>query len=251
MGDYFGELAALLRERGVPAERVTATIDDLTAYVRESGTEPEEEFGPAAGLAPHLGGDPGTALDPGADLDAAGGPGAALGRQTWVWTTDVFVEERRLGEFGDQGWEVERVDRLGRFVCHREPDRPQRWEYRREVVTPAGRPALIERLAPDDWEPCGTWVHYQYFKRPRSAELGPAAELAAPAPRPAGRFYFGRRFYLLVALTLALVAVAVVGIGRLLTATTPIEGGDFAAGAVLGAVLAVLAAWLVIRRAGR
>lgn len=247
MGGYFDELAALLRERGVAAERVTATIADLTAYVRESGTEPEEEFGPAAGLAPQLGGDPGAAPAPG----SATGPDAAMGRQTWVWTTDVFVEERRLREFGDQGWEVERVDRLGRFVCHREPDRPQRWEYRREVVTPAGRPALIERLAPDGWEPCGTWVHYQYFKRPRSADLGPAAEIAAPAPRPAGRFYFGRRFYLLVAVTLALVAVAVVGIGRLLTATTPIEGGDFAAGAVIGAVLAVLATWLVIRRAGR
>ncbi len=245
MGDYFEELAALLRERGVPDERVTATIVDLAAYAEESGTDPEEEFGPAAGLAPRLGGGPGPEAD----------PDEAAGRQTWVWTTDVFVEKQRLGEFGDQGWEVERVDRFGRFVCHREPDRPQRWEYRREVVTPAGRAALIERLAPDGWEPCGTWVHYQYFKRPKSADLGPAAEIAAPAPRPAGRFYFSRRFYLLIALTLGCVAVVVAGIGRLLTDTTPIEGGDFAAGAVIGAVigvgLAVLAALLADRRAGR
>jgi hypothetical protein len=227
MSDYFDDLAALLRERGVSQERITATIDDLSAYLQESGADPEEEFGPVADFAVQLGTEPETEVP-------------ALATATWVWTADIFVDEQRLNEFGDQGWEVEKVDRRGMFVSHRDPERPQRWEYSREVVTLKGRGALVERLAPDGWEPCGTWFAYEYFKRPKAASLGPAAEIGSPPPAPSGRIFFSKRFYLLVTLVLIFWAVVLIG-----------NGGHFAIGAVIGMVIALAVSWLAVRRRDR
>lgn len=232
MSGYFDVLAERLRAAGVPADRVEATVADLRAYLADSGTAPEEEFGPAAEFAGRL---------------AAGGEAAAAGPgggERWVWTADVFVDRRRLNEFGEQGWEVEEIDHLGRFVCRRAPERPQRWEYRREVVTVGERGRLAERLAPDGWEPCGTWFCYAYFKRPVAALVGPAAELDAPPPRPAGSVFFSRRFYLLLGgYLLALVPLGL-AVRRLLAAPSAGDGLETVAGMVTGMVttLALVAA---------
>lgn len=52
---YFVELAALLREQGVPADHAEATLADLRAHLEESGgADPEAEFGPAAEFAREL-----------------------------------------------------------------------------------------------------------------------------------------------------------------------------------------------------
>lgn len=221
---YFAELAALLREQGVPADHVEATVADLRAHLEESGgADPEAEFGPAEEFA--------------RELVPAGGqepevPGAHV--ETWRWTADTYVDEELLNRFGDEGWEVERVDALGRFVSHRDLERPQRWEYRRELVT-RGREGLDERLAPDGWEACGNWIVYAWFKRPLAASLGPDAEIPAPPEVPGrGRFY-SRRFYVLV----AVVAVAVVLAG----VAVAVDDGD--AGSGLGFVGGLLAGALV------
>ncbi|GAA2362575.1 DUF2812 domain-containing protein [Nonomuraea africana] len=233
MSGYFDELAVRLRERGVPEDTVTATVADLTAYLAESGGDPEEEFGPAAGFARQLGAAPATEN--------------AAESSTWRWTADIFVDEHHLNEFGDQGWEVDRVDAAGRFVCHRDEDNPQRWEYRREVVTRKGRPALVEELAPDGWEPCGTWFFYEYFKRPKAASLGPDAELGAPPRAPGKGAFFSKRFFLLigfcaVCLVLSLVLLSGVSGG----------GAGFLvgllAGAAGGALAALGALWFQARR---
>ncbi|MFI0409990.1 HAAS signaling domain-containing protein [Actinomadura sp. 3N508] len=42
---YFDELAGRLRDSGVPEDEVTETVDDLAAYVAESGADPGDEFG--------------------------------------------------------------------------------------------------------------------------------------------------------------------------------------------------------------
>ncbi|GLW11094.1 hypothetical protein Misp01_62220 [Microtetraspora sp. NBRC 13810] len=230
MSDYFDTLARLLRDRGVPDHRITATVDDLTAYAQESGADPEEEFGPVAEFAAQLGPEP----EP-----ETGGPAEG----TWVWTADIFADEQRLNEFGDQGWEVEKVDRLGRFVSHRDPERAQRWEYRREVVLARGR-SLTERLAPDGWEPCGTWFHYEYFKRPRAASVGPAAAIDSPPPAAGRQLFFSRRFYLLAVLLLVACVLAVVGAAR----TSGSEATGFTVGAVVGATAVIVALWLLSRR---
>ncbi len=165
-----------------------------------------------------------------------------------MWTADIFADERRLNEFGEQGWEVEKVDKKGMFVSHRDPERPQRWEYRRDVVTLKGRRALVERLAPDGWEPCGTWLYYEYFKRPKAASVGPAAEIDSPPPAPGGRLFFSKRFYLLAVLLIVVCVLAVAGIGGMLSATTPIKGGDFAIGVAIGMLAALVALWLATRK---
>lgn len=244
MSRYFDELTVRLRAAGVPAERVADTVRDLRAYLEDSGTDPEEEFGPAAAFAERLasGGEP-----------ADGGPASG---ERWVWTADIFVDQRRLNEFGEQGWEVESVDRLGRFVSTRNAERPQRWEYRREVVAPAERDALTERLAPDGWEPCGTWFFYAYYKRPKAALVGPEAELGAPPPQPGRRIFFSGRFYAFFVTYLLAMVVIVISVPRALTGSSIDSDPSTIVGMLTGActVIAVFVAALYLggrRRRGR
>lgn len=227
---YFDDLDALLRAQGVPSDRVATTLADLRAHLAESaGADPEAEFGPveefARELAPAEGPGPGT-------------PGAHV--ETWRWTADTYVDEELLNRFGDEGWEVERVDALGRFVSHRDLERPQRWEYRRELVT-RGREGLDDQLAPDGWEACGNWIVYAWFKRPLAASLGPGAEVGSPPPVPGRRNFLSRKFYLLVAVMVAAVVLA--------GAAVAIDDGDidsglgFGGGLLAGALVPVAALW--------
>jgi hypothetical protein len=179
---YFGELASALRAAHVPEDRTASTIADLAAYLAETGTTPEEEFGPVAGFAAGLGG---TAPD------VAGPPDQEA--ETWTWTADIYNDRRLLAAHGDQGWEVERLDALGRFVCRRPRGTALRWEYRREIVGGRQREAVLGRLVPEGWEPCGEWFFYAYFKRPLAASAGPAAALDAPPDRPARSWYIGAK----------------------------------------------------------
>ncbi|WP_125511981.1 hypothetical protein [Streptomyces sp. WAC 01529] len=224
---YLVGLAERLRALGLPADRVEATVSDLAAHLEESGAEDAEaEFGPAEEFARQLA--PETSA-PGAG--ASGGPPEGH-VETWRWTADTYVDEELLNRFGDEGWEVERVDALGRFVSHRDVARPQRWEYRRELVT-RGREGLDERLAPDGWEACGTWVVYAWFKRPKAASLGPAAEIASPPPVPERKNFLSRKFYGLLALLVT--AVAVAGGGAALEDGEASTGLGFAGGLLVGA----------------
>ncbi|MEU9024853.1 hypothetical protein [Actinomadura sp. NPDC048394] len=234
---YFEDLAERLRDSGVPADEVSGTVDDLAAYIAESGTSPEEEFGPveefAARLAPPE--------DDGPEPDASA--------QTWRWTADAFQDRAMLNRFGDEGWEVERVDSVGRFVCRRDGEHPQRWEYRRETVLPGRRKAVEQRLAPDGWEPCGNWMQFEYFKRPRAASLGPNAELQAPPEIPAKRFFWSRRFYTFASCYAAFVVVACAG----WLAFAPAESRTgflvgFLLGAAIAAVLMTVRLWQEHRR---
>ncbi|WP_431901155.1 hypothetical protein [Nonomuraea sp. bgisy101] len=236
MTGYFDELAVRLRERGVPEDTVRATVADLTAYLSETSGDPEEEFGPAAEFAEQLGVTP--VAEPVAEED------------TWRWTADIFVDERRLNEFGDQGWEVDRVDAVGWFISHRDLREPQRWEYRREVVTRKGRQALVERLAPDGWEPCGTWVFYEYFKRPKAASLGPEAGIDSPPSAPVKGVFFSKRFYLLMVVMLAGLIFALA-----LLPSASGAGEGFVVGLLIGAAGGALAGlgalWFAARRHNR
>ena len=145
---YFERLAALMREREVPQARIDTLVGELRAYAEEAGGDADEEFGPVAELAAQLSEreSPGSAAA--ADLtEASQEPGE--GAETWVWTADAFKEQRLLEHFGGQGWEVERLDRLGRFVCRRDLGHPMRWEYRRETVGHVVPFTVVPRLYPD------------------------------------------------------------------------------------------------------
>ncbi|MER6172745.1 hypothetical protein [Streptosporangium sp. NPDC001681] len=245
-GDYFDELAVVLAEAGMPTDRVRAMLDDLAGYLAESGSgDPEEEFGPVAELAREL---------------AVTSPPPAADARTWRWTADLFHDVSMLNEYGAQGWEVDGVDAKGLFVSARDPEHPQQWEYRRELVSPGRRQSVLDLLAPDGWEPCGRWVCFEYFKRPKAASLGPAAELTAP-PRPPGRSIFlSPKYHAFIAGLLATTALAAGALVLMFQVVgvefDPIdESLDTILGALTGmavAALAVMAAlWLVARRHDR
>ncbi|MEU6822981.1 hypothetical protein ABZ921_20320 [Streptomyces atriruber] len=236
---YLIDLAERLRAHGLPADRVEATVTDLAAHLEESGAEDAEaEFGPAEEFAAQL--------VPATGERAPQAPGDAV--ETWRWTADTYIDEELLNRFGDEGWEVERVDALGRFVSHRDLAQPQRWEYRRELVT-RGREGLDERLAPDGWEACGTWVVYAWFKRPRAASLGPAARVESPPPVPERSGFFSRKFYALLAV-LAL-AVVVAGVSVAVDDGEASSGAGFVVGLLAGAGTVAAAVWALQLWRGR
>ncbi|MFB8271354.1 hypothetical protein ACFC96_32785 [Streptomyces sp. NPDC055955] len=193
MTGYLDRLAELLREaHGLPPDHAAATVADLAAYLaRAGGADPQDAFGPVDAFARRLA--------------PSGTPAADEHLETWRWLADTYADEHLLNRFGDEGWEVERVDPLGRFVSHRDPERPRRWEYRRELTT--GGEGLDERLARDGWEPCGSWVVYAWFKREKAVGAGPAP--APPEPRRP-TFPGRRRRYVLMGGAMALVAAVVV-----------------------------------------
>ncbi|MFD4635651.1 hypothetical protein ACFVYR_31720 [Streptomyces sp. NPDC058284] len=228
---YLIGLAERLRAHGLPADRVEATVADLAAHLEESGAkDAEAEFGPAEEFAAQL-------------VPATGerAPQAPEERvETWRWTADTYVDEELLNRFGDEGWEVERVDAVGRFVSRRDMAQPQRWEYRRELIT-RGREGLDERLAPDGWEACGTWLIYAWFKRPRAASLGPAARVESPPPVPERSSFFSGQFYAL--LTVLAVAVLAGGISMTTRDGDVGSGIGFVGGLLAGAGAVAAVVW--------
>ncbi|WP_372346976.1 hypothetical protein [Streptomyces sp. KL116D] len=171
---YWDELTRLLSARGLPPEHAAATVAELGAHRGGPGSpDPADAFGPAAELARRL----------------APGRAAADERfEIWRWSADTYADETLLDRFGEEGWEVEDVDALGRFVSRRDPERPRHWEYRREVVS-GDRGARDAELAHDGWEPCGTWVVYAWYKRPGAER----PETPPPAPAESGRERAGER----------------------------------------------------------
>jgi hypothetical protein len=238
MTDYFDELAEHLRARGMPDDQVTATVDDLSVFAAQADADPATDFGAVPEFAAEL-------------MPEAPAPEPAPGDgEVWVWRADAFSELRKLQTYGDQGWEVEEVDGAGRFVSRRDREDPQRWEYRRELVRPlASTGALVAELAPDGWEPCGIWICYAYFKRPRAASIGPEARIEKPSRPPTRRTFFGARFYLLLAGVLASLLLVVAAVAF---AGDRLVGGGFAMGALVGGLIGVAAlvaagAWLIKR----
>lgn len=232
---YLDELATLLRARGVPEQRLKSTIDDLAAFLADGDLDPTEEFGPVREFADDLVGEEGPEPDP----------------ESLVWAADSFAATERLNEMGAQGWEVERVDRFGRFVSHRGAD-PQVWEYRQEIAPGRReRTRLTERLAPEGWELAGHYFTYAYFKRARAALVGPAAELDERPEPTRKRFFWSLPGLLSVGIALVVLVISLYSLGGTL------REGDFAdrvatmAGAGVGALVGVGAVlgvfWLVAR----
>ena len=239
-GGYFAELDRRLRERGMPRENAAALVAELAGHTADSGTDPHTEFGPAADFAGQLAPADGGTCGPEPDAEH------------WTWTADAYTDQAVMNRMGAQGWEIERVDRLGRFVSSRDPQSSLRWEYRRDVVARRDRAAHAASIAADGWEPCGHWLYLAYYKRPLAVLDGPAATLADPPERPARSVYFTRRLYLHLAWTLLCLCVLVL----LLTLGFPgsSDGGrDSSApvGAGVGAVLGALLGFWLLRRQRR
>ncbi len=198
---YFDRLGAALRAAGMSEDEAAATVADLTAYVQDGeGADPADEFGAPEEFATRLTGGTGMA-EPTAQAEV------------WKWACDLYNDRRLLDQYGDEGWEVERIDRAGRFVCRRDPSAALRWEYRREIANNAKeRAARTAALAPEGWEPSGHWLFSVYFKRPKAAGAGPAGGLDVLPAAPVGRVLLGvrtRKLLLFTALLVMLLAVMV------------------------------------------
>ncbi|WP_189317405.1 hypothetical protein [Streptomyces brasiliensis] len=212
-------------------------VAELTGHAAESGTDPHAEFGPPADFARQLA--------PAADGPADPEPGA----QRWVWTADAYMDQDMMNRFGAQGWEIERVDKLGRFVSRRDERNSLRWEYRRNVVDRRKRSQHAASLAPDGWEPCGYWLYLAYYKRPLAVTVGPTATLAEPPERPARSVYFTRPLYGYLASVLACLAVVIL----LSTVFAPASGDSglkhgLVVGMPVGAVVGMLVGVWLLRR---
>ncbi|WP_438291506.1 hypothetical protein [Streptomyces sp. HUAS TT7] len=233
--EYFAELGRLLAARGMPEQEVSATVADLTGYLAESGSaDAREEFGAPDVFADRL-----------TQGRTAERPEAEAGAETWKWTADIYTDRLLLNQYGAEGWEVEEIDFVGRFVCRR-PDAAMRWEYRRETAHGAkGREALLADLEPDGWEPCGRWLHMTYFKRPAAASAGPAAELAATPAQPTRHVFFSAKSRALVAMSVISMVLLVLGYSfGLIDLSRP---GVYLG--MLGAVpVGVLLAWFGVKR---
>ncbi|MCE7081459.1 hypothetical protein [Streptomyces sp. ST2-7A] len=236
---WFTELAEELRRRGMAERRVGETVTELSDHLLDSGADPADEFGPAADLAARLAGD-GTGPT---DGDALPESADDAGAREWRFVCDQYVDRDVLNRQGDLGWEVVRIDALGRFVCRRDPAEPLRWEYRREVVRRRERGEHAAELAPDGWEPCGYWLYMAYYKRPLSAATGTAGALEPGDAEPGRPWYFGRR-----------VRVMYLACGVVLLCTVPgvfLNGGPDTAtwiGAAVGGVIGGGVGWWAMRR---
>ncbi|WP_433333269.1 DUF2812 domain-containing protein [Spirillospora sp. CA-294931] len=220
---YFDRLAAHLRDHGAPEADIKATLDDLAAYIAESGTTPEDEFGPAEAFAAEL-----TASDTPLEVPA---PDA----ETWSFHADCFNDVRTLNRFGDEGWELTSYDTRTGYNVRRTLDQTQRWEYRREIQPPVRHKSTAARLAPEGWEPAATWTFWLYLKRPKATTQGPTAELPEPPPTPHEHTFWTRRLPLyLLLITLTIEALAV---GTTLALTEGRLPDGAARGFVLGALL--------------
>ncbi|NJP68179.1 hypothetical protein [Streptomyces spiramenti] len=181
---YLTELAELLRAERMPEDRIEAVVGELIDHLDATGVRAEDEFGPLAEFAASLTGGPGVVPTDG------GGP--AEDAEEWRWVADYDSDLAVLDRYGRQGWEVRELDRLGRFVARRDRGAAMAWEYRREVVSRRRREERTALLAPEGWEPCGSWRFVTYYKRPLAASLGPDAALPDPPAGPRDRTFLSR-----------------------------------------------------------
>ncbi|MFE5793681.1 hypothetical protein ACFQ8C_14060 [Streptomyces sp. NPDC056503] len=223
---YFEALSAALRTAGVTEDQIASTVAELRGHLAETDSPPEEEFGTAEEFAARLGGTAPLAAEP------------SDGAETWVWTADLYSDRRLLAVHGDQGWEVEGLDPLGRFVCRRVPGAALRWEYRRELIGGKRRDGVLDRLTPEGWELCGEWTVFAYFKRPKAASEGPAGALDVLPERPGRRLFLSHKGKALLAiwtlLVVGVVGVTLVNVFDMPAYTTPFVAMLGATGALIG-----------------
>lgn len=151
---YLSDLAAELECRGVSEEHIGKIIAEVEDHLVESGESPTESFGSCAEYAEKM-----------AVYCEKQSPDQANGQwQDRTFRATAFDEMGILRWAGEAGWELVDVGPYALF-CRRmvNTSQVQRWEYVRR--TGANRYAIKKEMLADNWETCGVWIVFHYFKR--------------------------------------------------------------------------------------
>ncbi len=151
---YLEDMTTQLQHRGVSEERIAQVVGEIESQFAESGESPVDAFGPAARYAEEVA----------VSSEQRVAKSAAEKWHKRTFTASALDEMETLETVGKEGWELMNVGLLALF-CRRPEDMSQAygWEYKRR--TGVNRAHIKQEMARDEWEPCGVWVVFHYFKR--------------------------------------------------------------------------------------
>ena len=152
---YLSELASQLHIRGLQDSNIREIIAEVENHLQESGEEAEDAFASPIRYAEEM-----TAFTENHSHIPAGD--SQYHKRTFRAT--AFDEMETLKWAGQDGWELLDVGPLALF-CRRPAviDEAFHWQYVRRTGTRAN--TINEEMAQSNWEPCGTWIVFHYFKR--------------------------------------------------------------------------------------
>ncbi|MBU8869757.1 MAG: hypothetical protein KOO60_02670 [Gemmatimonadales bacterium] len=169
MESYLGELTAQLQRLGVSEGRIGEIIAEVESHLTESGEMPVEAFGPAAEYAEEMAA---LAEKNSEHTDDSANPAnnpnpadlSTIRYHHRTFRATAIDEMGILKYAGKDGWELVDVGALALF-CRRPVDLSlaHRWEYKRRTGT--HNRIIKEEMAAAQWEPCGNWIVFHYFKR--------------------------------------------------------------------------------------
>jgi hypothetical protein len=151
---FLSELATSLQLRGLESPRVNELVSETESHLLESGEDPLEAFGEPDAYAERL-----VSRDENQAAPPRGGQYVSR-----TLRASAIDEMHILRKMGRKGWELIDVGALALF-CRR-PRRIQdarAWKYKRRVG--CHHVIIREEMIRQEWEPCGNWLPFHYFKR--------------------------------------------------------------------------------------
>jgi HAAS len=151
---YLSDLTAQMQRRGVADNRIADIIAEVESHLVESGESPADAFGPAEEYAEKM---------------ATFWENKAEEPADTLWHNRTFrataIDEMEiLRKAGLEGWELMGVGPYALF-CRRPVNLAHgtKWEHKRR--TGIHQKHITEEMAKEQWQPCGNWIVFHYFKR--------------------------------------------------------------------------------------
>lgn len=151
---YLSELATQLQCRGVDEQRIGEIIAEVESHLNDSGESPEDAFGPAEKYAEKMA------------VFSENTQSPAFENQWHLRTfkATAFDEMGILTWAGQEGWELLDVGPYA-LNCRRPISLHKgfHWQYKRRTGT--DHKNISAEMKANNWEPCGRWIVFHYFKR--------------------------------------------------------------------------------------
>lgn len=155
---YLAALAAQLERRGAGENRIAEVVAEVESHLADSGEQPLDAFGPADRYAEEM-----TAFE---EKKADNSSISQWHKRTFRAT--ALDEMETLKWVGEEGWEMMDVGAYA-LNCRRPQDQnlAGKWRYIRRTGT--NRRSITEEMINSNWEPCGNWIVFHYFKQKTDA----------------------------------------------------------------------------------